>query len=209
MPNWCENTVIVTGPGADDFLSKYPEGDSKVGPESATWLFEQYLPRPPEFEGMYTGLTRLPDGTAVSAWRDGPDGQAVPVTNEEILVLIEKYGTSDWHGWSVRTWGTKWDTHYRREGNQLWFETAWSPPVEFFQTVSEWFPTALFELAYAEQGMGLIGVVVIQDGAIISDTGEGSLNFYEEPRESEDDRDWEFTPVVGAHLEKYGLGPGG
>jgi hypothetical protein len=85
-------------------------------------------------------------------------------TNEE---LVAKYGDSDWHSWSVSNWGTKWDI-----GNAYVdcidatsatasFDTAWSPPIEFYEKLVE----LGFDVdaTYAEEGMGFAGHYVNGD----------------------------------------------
>lgn len=67
----------------------------------------------------------------------------------------------DWYEWRVKNWGTKWDV----DGNvdvskidddlyRLYFTTAWSPPVHWFETVVKNYPTLKFELNAGEPGMG-------------------------------------------------------
>lgn len=56
-------------------------------------------------------------------------------TNEE---LVAKYGYSDWYGFCVNEWGTKWDVGGSDYGNPTitaegkmiaGFDSAWSPPT--------------------------------------------------------------------------------
>ena len=67
----------------------------------------------------------------------------------------------DWYEWRVKNWGTKWDV----DGNvdvskidddlyRLYFTTAWSPPVHWFETVVKNYPTLKFELNAGEPGTG-------------------------------------------------------
>jgi hypothetical protein len=71
-----------------------------------------------------------------------------------------------WHGWCNANWGTKWDVNERdccyiendtTDPNkiQLYFETAWSPPIEFYQSMLELgFSISAY---YFEPGMGFVG----------------------------------------------------
>lgn len=70
-----------------------------------------------------------------------------------------------WYGWNCQFWGTKWEVnhvHFERvDANtlQLSFETAWSPPLAFYESLSvdtSWYVTA----TYFEPGMAFIGRVV-------------------------------------------------
>ena len=73
-----------------------------------------------------------------------------------------------WYGWAVENWGTKWDVNM--EGLQF-FETdegraqivgyadsAWSPPLEAFQSYANENPDCYLEIRYFEPGMGFVGV---------------------------------------------------
>lgn len=83
--------------------------------------------------------------------------------SEPDSVLIEKYGASDWYSWSVNNWGTKWDTsasdcnpYEDGKGVDMYFETAWSPPIAFFDAmVAQGFRVSS---SYTEEGMGFAGV---------------------------------------------------
>lgn len=71
-------------------------------------------------------------------------------------VLITKYGYSDWYGWKVNNWGTKWgayETHLSDDG-KLCFQTAWSTPEVIFAKLSEMFPTVEMTVDYADEDMG-------------------------------------------------------
>lgn len=69
---------------------------------------------------------------------------------------------------AVAQWGTKWDLSL--EGLELvesdsgeavitgWADSAWSPPIEAFQTYAEANPDCYLELKYFEPGMEFIGV---------------------------------------------------
>ena len=68
----------------------------------------------------------------------------------------------DWYNWAVKYWGTKWDisltdVHYHSEAAELvlFFETAWSPPIEWYRKMEE----LGFELTayYNEFGMAFCG----------------------------------------------------
>lgn len=81
-------------------------------------------------------------------------------TNEE---LVAKYGYSDWYGFCVSQWGTKWDIG--ADGNPaqdipggllLGFDSAWSPPIAAYEKLVE----MGFEIRamYNEGGMCFAGI---------------------------------------------------
>jgi hypothetical protein len=83
-------------------------------------------------------------------------------TNEE---LVAKYGYSDWYGFCVNEWGTKWDVGgndygaptITEDGKMIaGFDSAWSPPT----TAMERLAAMGFEvkLYYYEPGMCFAGI---------------------------------------------------
>jgi len=144
MPNWCFNrlTVDTTSESgkrlAQAFKPKYErEGELYATP------FQDLMPCPQE----------LLD-TSANFSRDHNDQQK---SN------IEKYGFPDWYGWCVANWGTKWDARvYEFEDhdpNQTYvmFDTAWSPPENFFQVFVLANPDAYFRDEFDEEGMSFEG----------------------------------------------------
>lgn len=71
----------------------------------------------------------------------------------------------NWYDWNCENWGTKWDVNIdlqseamtRLSDNSLsfWFDTAWSPPIAFYEYITElgWEVDAM----YYEFGAGFLG----------------------------------------------------
>ena len=87
---------------------------------------------------------------------------------ETMAPLSTKDGQWD-YGTAVDEWGTKWHTiggdFSLDEGNKSgtgWFDTAWSPPIGFYETLAE----QGFEInaTYMETGMGFAGSWSNDDG---------------------------------------------
>ena len=67
----------------------------------------------------------------------------------------------------MSNWGTKWDVNtdgmeFTDNGDGTaeisgWFDSAWSPPVDAFQTLSEDLDSCYLELGYFEPGMCFVG----------------------------------------------------
>lgn len=125
MPNWCDNHITITGPNkVIDKIENIVKDENNPGE-----LLQFMMPMPKE----------LKDTTA-----DGTERKD----------LLEKYGHSDWYGWAVDNWGTKWevnefygvDRQYLTEQNEgestisFSFSSAWSPPLgayEYFLAKNE------------------------------------------------------------------------
>ena len=86
--------------------------------------------------------------------------------------LIKKYGADNWYDWCVEKWGTKWDVHAQLDMDgedeaTFYFDSAWSPPVEWLHHIAPKFPELSFRLKYDEPGMGFCGVASQQGDACI------------------------------------------
>lgn len=74
---------------------------------------------------------------------------------------IDKHGFSDWYSWCNANWGTKWDacevdaTQLNPNTLTARFDTAWSPPVAFYETLKD---MGFVVIAYYyEPGMAFCG----------------------------------------------------
>ena len=85
---------------------------------------------------------------------------------EKFLEVIKPIGEWD-YGNAVEAWGTKWDVNtdgmeFTDNGDGTaeisgFFDSAWSPPVDAFQTLSEDLDSCYLELCYFEPGMCFVG----------------------------------------------------
>ena len=185
MPNWSSNTLIVTAKaGSPEAEAQLAEFVAKIrgAEKSDKGIFSQFYPCPQE---LY----------------DNPGN-----------------GFDTWYKWHVNHWGTKWDVLYGDvtfgEGEaigyfQMWFDTAWSPPLAFVVSVSKEYPLLSFRIAYSEGGMGFAGYTDVVNGEIMEEyeVKDVSWNY------AEDDVDEEDCPEPSdewaSFMETYGLHTGG
>lgn len=82
------------------------------------------------------------------------------------LENYNKYGHADWYSWRISHWDTKWNAYEQHvEGDEIWFETAWSMPYDIYLTLSERYPEAVFEVTYADEDISYnCGKVDFQNG---------------------------------------------
>lgn len=137
MPNWCNNTLRITGPKAKiESLWQSARSGDDFG------LLQAMVPMP----------KALHDTTSPCE----PDD-----------VLQEKYGASNWYDWAVHNWGTKWDIsdeglEYEdtEDGYATisgWFDSAWAPPIEAYNKFLEENADCSLESFYEEGGMDFAG----------------------------------------------------
>ena len=132
MPNWCQNILTVSGPVED--VDRFMEA-----------------------------VKSPVDNTDLSL------GRLMPIPDDQ---------QDNWYKWCIHNWGTKWDVdavvvsetitandkipYGTRKSVTYRFSSAWSPPVELFSTLIDNGDSKCnnlyFHLAYAEGGMGFIGV---------------------------------------------------
>jgi hypothetical protein len=145
MPNWCFNrlTIDTTSEGgkllAEAFKPKHKRDDGSLDASP----FQDLMPCPQELVDTESSLGRDP--------------------NPKQKANIQKYGFPDWYMWRIANWGTKWDArvgdYEDHNPNEIYvqFETAWSPPENFFKWFVDQYPNAYFRNEYDEEGMAFEG----------------------------------------------------
>ena len=105
-----------------------------------------------------------------------------------------------WYNWCVTHWGTKWaDDMFvlcedLNDEIHLSGDTAWSPPIEGYTSVSEQFPALTFEMVWDEGGMCFMGAAIIRDGRIIGFSEKHDMDY-------PSCEDWDDPDQVDAFME--------
>jgi hypothetical protein len=144
MPNWCNNTVEIyhNDPAMLERVRKgFNEGK----------LLNEFLPVPEDLQ-IVAGCVGADD-----------DPKQIALVEAENRNL-EKYGVKNWYDWCVANWGTKWDVGgdgYEAQdipgGLMLTFDSAWSPPIDAFNTLVEKQGFSIRAMYY-EPGMAFAGI---------------------------------------------------
>lgn len=160
MPNWCSNSITIKGPAA------------KI---SAIWAAATVA----ESAGLLNALVPMPAGLKGTIKGTGDEAQTE-----------EHDGYTNWYDWSVARWGTKWDVDveglsYEDLGDGTaqivgGFESAWSPPLDCFQTYANANADVAMELKYFEPGMSFMGVWDTEGGDAYWENVGGLLETTEE-----------------------------
>jgi len=153
MPNWCDNTISISGNA--DLIKKLKE----------------FVGRPitdedgKQVEVLYS-LANIKPSTPDSESLLGKD--------------FESKGQDDWYHNNINSWGTKWDvcgnvymSDYKEGDESIGysFDSAWSPPTPTTQTLSEIFPELTIEHKYYETGCDFWGIETYKGGEMISEEG--------------------------------------
>lgn len=195
MPNWCNNTLTIKGKTekVHEFL--------KIGmnveelPTEAKELqslisdrFSEDYGKTDEERLLLVSLdcfNPMPEIFKEGDTTNYPDKFPKLVKQQK-----EQYGCVGWYDWGCKYRGTKWDAglnlNYYNEDEQeaelsVYFDTAWSPPVEWLHTIQEKFPELNFRLEYYEDGCCFRGVSQTEEGQIVDYYDQDyKLNYDEE-----------------------------
>ena len=175
MPNWCENTLNVSGNKTD--IQKFKEL-TLIKQETGSELYftmNVLYPTPPE----------LLEQTSPVMWRgEDTDTEGKLEFEKYVSELKEKYGYTDWYNWRVDKWGTKWDAAEScicDDEDELFsveYDTAWGPNINWVQYVAKAFPALQFTLTFEEPGMNFCGIYEVKGED--EDLMEGELEYVDE-----------------------------
>lgn len=148
MPNWCDNTVSITGTEEvikrlEEFVGRPLDShDEKV--DEPIFALANIKPSTPDLDPKYA--------------------------------MFPTKGEDDWWSNNVNSWGTKWDVFgegvykSRDEGKVSYsFQSAWSPPTPVIERLSEIFPEVRIEFSYYETGMDFWGIEIYENGELVSE----------------------------------------
>lgn len=213
MPNWCSNTLTVTGTPADvaafieaanGYEHKYvgPLNDrSKSGPDWGKFT-------PIQMEVMMNDESFFTSGAKKShfsfhALSPVPrEVMLAPYDSNLLKEAVQQY--PEWfsrfpnicagYEWENYNWGCKWGASYSDAPNvessdetsvaTYSFETPWGPPRELMTKVSERFKSLTFELSFDEEGCSFSGDYVWSGGSLVS---SDDRDFTEEPDDFEEE----------------------
>ena len=75
---------------------------------------------------------------------------------------------ANWYNWRVQNWGTKWEVDLEglefvnnHDGTSViegWFDSAWAPPIEAYNTFLDMMDGCSIEATYEEGGMDFAGI---------------------------------------------------
>lgn len=165
------------GDGGRDFSfnSIIPRPESlNIVDGSVTWMAQKYLEAvknaktPEEFKKLEEEWREKVKDTDCDAWGNsdkdinfGKGYDAFVKYAQTVSKNISEFGFPNWHNWSMKNWGVKWDassTQLTQCGNMLIFEfeTAWSAPTPVFEYIAEHFADHIESMSVncVEEGCG-------------------------------------------------------
>ena len=142
MPNWCSNSITISGP-TETIRQLWEDAEAAEG------LLNAMVPMPEELKDTVKGS----------------NGDAV-----------------NWYDWAVSNWGTKWDVSleglvFEDNGDGTasidgYFDSAWAPPIEAYNTFVEDMDNCSLVASYHEPGMDFAGFYIDGDDEYCEDITE-------------------------------------
>ena len=128
MPNWCSNSITISG--STDTIKQLWD-DAHDGEDFG--LLQAMVPMPQELEGT----TAPSDGPDWYSWRVQNWGTKWDISDEGLEYVDNKDGTSVITGW---------------------FDSAWAPPLAAYDTFLDDMDGCYLEATYEEGGMDFAGI---------------------------------------------------
>ena len=170
MPNWVYNSLTAEGSAEDISALKqklntpFTRVHEGYDMEAKEMKFKTYTFSNPVF--AFWNIIQPTDMETYQLQKD-------PNHNDSII----DFNGNNWYDWNVRNWGTKWDIAVSddeqypetelvtdTEDTLIYrFNTAWSPPIQAIEKLSQMFPNIEFDLEFEEE-TGWGGNYIFSDG---------------------------------------------
>lgn len=204
MPNWCSNTMTVTGPKAElkRFVKSLKVKEMRQTGEikADKWVITG------EEEVEVDSLNHLdPIPQELMETVAGSVGEDKKAEHEaQMKANLDKYGYKDWYDYANAVWGSKWGANEVGLSSEdcdsgsvsLYYQSAWSPCNGLIARISAQFPKLVFSVVFTEEAEFFAGWVVIHNGEIhIEGVGETDCpaEIEEMPQDTDEQMDeyWE------------------
>lgn len=117
------------------------------------------------------------DRQAIDVWNQrlrSNKGSPLGLLSVFVPAKYEQPDESDWYEAHCSSWGTKWDVPFdtvheeiiESNCNRYLFETAWSPPLPWLESMAKDWPELNFVLFFEEPNMQFMGVAHLEDGEL-------------------------------------------
>jgi hypothetical protein len=177
MPNYVQNQITSTSPHIEQLWEAIKGKDCLLD-------FNRIIPMPPSLQIESSSMMELSfaaevyrrDGIIFSALQtDYKKGRQDHESMKAYLHRLEQqkridkklgetayqnqrqYGYTDWYGWAVAHWGTKWnamDVVMTDPDHTLSFQTAWAAPIPVIRKLAAMFPDSTITHMWADEDIG-------------------------------------------------------
>jgi hypothetical protein len=182
MPNWCYNSLVVSG-NTEAELQEFLDLANRPHMGKVTdWRTLETVSE--EVNGVFWNFIRpadedLDDYFAQAVFKKSEAEIGSDEWHAEIAHNL-KVG-KNWYHWNVREWGTKWDVFIDLDEISItenldgtysfcwYFETAWSPAEPAYHAMARCFPNLTFEYEITEEANFYAGKVRFENGELASE----------------------------------------
>jgi len=165
MPNWCENSVMVSGDVAE--LQRFKEfvcdGDKEFSLDTICPMPDALLHvrAPVRIVDTEEEVQKI-----IQEQEDNYLTGVYPITKETQAKFRQEYGADNWYDWRIQNWGVKWDVDvviFIEDDNVLdyQFDTAWQPPEPICSLLREEFPNLEITWVYNDPNIQLMGCLCL------------------------------------------------
>jgi hypothetical protein len=119
---------------------------------------------------IYNKLTITGDNEILKQFVNDIRGDEETIDFEKLYPIASQ----NWYDWCVKHWSTKWNAYeidndwiINNRCQTIKYQTAWSPPINFYLHVSKMYPTLEFKQEYVDEGGNFVGDMIIINGQII------------------------------------------
>ena len=198
MPNWCLNTLTIKGSKKDaiKFFEKAGfDSTSELGEfiKNNKLTLRSWMPMPKTFEEMDTSNPKRKREYFASDEEYKTYSMAY---DDAAKHQRETYGVVGWYSYNLQTLGCKWDEPINEYGGDYFesndsveitfeFDTPWSPPTNWLETIIEDNNGLSFQLDGYEPGNCFHTHMFGEDGKVVENFDEDWSLEYEDEEEDE------------------------
>lgn len=234
MPNWCTNSLSLSGPkatilaiiqraasGEHDYVGPFSRRDKEMDWGTFTPIQMEALMKDDdlfqdksEHKSLFSfhAFVPVPREVMLAPYDEGQLAKAAaeyPEWFSRFPDLLSGYQ------WEHKNWGCKWGAssvelvdQYGKEDDytvQYNFDTAWAPPITFLKSFAKLYPDVIMEISYSEEGMGFAGNLTIQGEEIMN---EEEWETSHEEEEEWEENSYELCPACQASVLPEEIGDG-
>ena len=198
MPNWCTNTLIISGDDTLVMKLKQEVRAIEVDPDTGNsrefpLSLQKIVPMPHTPEEQYAQSKDHPIVLSLES----------VCTNVGLNETEEQKIQRSWYGWRVAHWGTKWDLGENTgvtctPGFLIYdFDSAWSPPSEAVAVLAAKYPQLMFRHEWHETGNDVAGYYIYEHG-VVAKHEEGACKDFEFSQWQDEVGDAPTVPLMKA-----------
>ena len=179
MPNWCNNSTIVSAKTKEELVEFLDFCDQTHTSRYRDWKTNEPV-IDENAKGVFWNFLSPLD---TDSYFDGDTMSKASTTENVMATIAQEMATGmDWYHWNARNWGTKWDIvlerdeipelDQRNDGDWYFnwnFQTAWSPAEGAYRAMAKRFPNLEFNYEITEESNAYAGILVYKNGELITE----------------------------------------